>query len=66
MPRATLAEIDGLSIKDTKRMPHPADLSRWYDAGFVRIDLDYDCFRLTPEGKTAAHSLAGQSSVEVA
>lgn len=66
MTRATLAEIDGLSLKNTKRMPHPVDLSRWSDAGYIRIDLDDDCFRLTPSGRLASKSFAGQSNVEAA
>lgn len=57
----TLKDLDGLSFRNNSaNLPHPVDLSRWYDAGYYRIDTKSDCFRLTEAGKIAALSLAGE------
>lgn len=42
-------ELNGVSIKDTKRMPHPADLARWTREGLYYIDADVGIFRVTGE-----------------
>jgi hypothetical protein len=47
----TIRELDGLNVTDSKRMPHPVDLSRWSDAGLYRIDADLGVFRLTSKGE---------------
>lgn len=54
--RATLAELDGLSIKNVRRMPHPVELRDWADSNFYTIDLENDCFRLTDRGCEAVKS----------
>ena len=48
--RATLAEHDGLSFRDTARMAHPVDLADWQERGLIRIDVDAGCFRLSKAG----------------
>lgn len=35
-----IKDLHNLSIKDTKRMPHPCLLSRWSDMGLYKIDVD--------------------------
>lgn len=44
-----IAELDGLSIKDAARMPHPVELVRW--SGLYEIDADMGVFRLTDEAR---------------
>jgi hypothetical protein len=57
---AMLKDLDGLSFRNNSaNLPHPVDLSRWYDAGYYRIDTANDCFRLTEAGKLAALGFAG-------
>ena len=41
-----LADLDGLSIKDAKRMPHPTLLREWSDAGLYTIDVDLGVFKV--------------------
>jgi len=40
-----LEDLDGLSIKDAARMPHPCDLVKW--SGRYTIDLDLGVFRVS-------------------
>lgn len=44
-----IAELDGLSIKDADRMPHPVELARW--SGLYEIDADMGVFRLTEKAR---------------
>lgn len=39
-----LKDLDGLSIKDTARMPHPCDLAKW--EGRYTIDAERGIFRV--------------------
>jgi hypothetical protein len=39
-----IRDLDGLSVTDTKRMRHPADLVRW--EGLHRVDADRGVFRV--------------------
>jgi len=41
-----IEDLDGLSIKDAKRMPHPVDLCKWRELGLYWIDLDLSVFRV--------------------
>lgn len=41
-----LAELDGLSIKDAKHMPHATLLRRWSDAGLYTIDTNLGVFKV--------------------
>lgn len=54
MIRAKLSEIDGLSVKDVKRLPHPIELADWKERGLYEIDGEY--LRLTPAGRAAARA----------
>jgi hypothetical protein len=47
----TLAELDGLSIKDAARIPHPVDLGKW--TGRYWIDVDLGVFRVKDEWRRA-------------
>lgn len=40
-----ISDLDGMSIKDAARMPHPADLARWSAEGLFWIDTDAGLFR---------------------
>lgn len=51
MKRATLAEHDGLPLRNAARQAHPCDLSYWRDRGWIAHDLDASCFRLTDTGR---------------
>jgi hypothetical protein len=49
VPRVnSLLELDGLSVTDSQRMPHPSRLAQW--EGFYEIDADKGVFRLTGAG----------------
>lgn len=39
-----LRDLDGLSIKDAKRMPHPVDLKRWERQ--YEIDINLGVFKV--------------------
>lgn len=41
-----LADLDGLSIKDAKRMPHATLLAKWSDAGLYTIDVNLGVFKV--------------------
>lgn len=63
MRRASLAEHDGLTYRTASaRLAHPVDLSRWLENGWIRIDLDGDCFRLTDDGNA---EVAGTGRVAI-
>jgi len=49
--RVSLKNLDGLSIKDAKRIPHPCDLMDWLEKGFYYIDTELSVFKLTETGK---------------
>lgn len=51
-----IRDLDGLSIRDAQRMPHPSDLGRWSEAGLFYIDTDLGVFRLTD--RRLAHGAA--------
>lgn len=53
-PIKFIEELDGLSIKDTKNMPHPVELTRWREAGLYYNDLERGVFRLTDKGRAVA------------
>lgn len=57
--RATLAEHDALPFRPSARHAHPADLAHWQGRGWIRIDIDSDCFRLTDSGKARVRQCCG-------
>ena len=48
----SIKDLDGLSIRDAKRMPHPIELARWSAAKLYTIDVDLGVFRLTDSGRS--------------
>lgn len=50
-----LEDLEGLSVKDSERIPHPTLLSRW--EGLYWIDADLGVFRVgqPPEQRDTAH-----------
>lgn len=49
-----LKNLDGLSVKDAKNMPHPTKLSEWTRLGYYEIDADKGVFRLTKQGRSVS------------
>lgn len=54
-----IADLDGMSIKDASRMPHPTLLSEWQALGLYQIDTDLGVFRVDHEA-VAAHDEADE------
>lgn len=60
--RASLIEHDGLTFRTgSARHAHPVDLANWYEKGWIRLDLEADCFRLTDAGRAAAEARRGDA-----
>lgn len=59
MTKATLAGHEGLSLKASQLMANACDLTRWEQRGWIGIDLDAGCFRLTRAGREQANTSCG-------
>jgi hypothetical protein len=52
MGRPALADMDGFKLKTPQAgWPLNTDREFWERRGFIDVDLEHDCFRLTPFGR---------------
>ena len=59
-PSRNLADYDGVPFR-SKALPHTGILSRWHDAGLVRLDVDNGRLVLTEAGRRIAYEGAGDA-----
>lgn len=59
MARANLAQHDGLALSgNSSRIAHPATLCEWIEAGYLTLDLEFSCFRVTEKARAALSKMA--------
>lgn len=48
--KTILSNLNGMSLKNVKSLPHPTFLKKWSDNGYYFIDEDLYVFKLTKSG----------------